>query len=261
MFCCMSRISLSVLFTSWYNARTLVSTELCHSVNGLMLVLFSPEFLIFRLNDMVLTYQVTQISTEEFLNSFALKDSTFIMQKVLQITMELEDWQAEKVNESVEFLLKMRNKHGRKMDPKDVVEIDIANDISNKNIVIKTNNAIFKESIKGTEFIAILLINQCDRHNLLSELFEAIQPENYRRTFFVDELIANPMANKLVPKYKLCTEKMLRRLLEKYSIVAESLPRIRLRDVAVRWYGWKVGDVVRVKRASGELYYRMVADF
>lgn len=172
--------------------------------------------------------------------------------------MELEDWQLERIDKSVEFLLEMRERYGRKVDVKNVVEVEIPDDISNKNIVIKASNAILKES--GAEFIAILLVNQCDHRNLLSELFDAIQPENYSKTFFVDELIANPMANKLVPKYKLCTKKMLEQLSEKYHITIESLPKISLKDIVVRWYGWKIGDVVRVRRTSGEFYYRMVVN-
>jgi len=122
--------------------------------------------------------------------------------------MELEDWQLERIDKSVEFLLEIREKYGRKVEAKKVINVEIPDDISNKNIVIKASNAILKES--GTEFIAILLVNQCDHQTLLSELFDVIQPENFSKTFFVDELIANPITNKLVPKYKLAPRRCWR---------------------------------------------------
>jgi DNA-directed RNA polymerase subunit H (RpoH/RPB5) len=35
------------------------------------------------------------------------------------------------------------------------------------------------------------------------------------------------------------------------------LPKMLLRDIIARWYGWKVGDVVKITRRD-EVYYRMI---
>jgi DNA-directed RNA polymerase subunit H (RpoH/RPB5) len=155
---------------------------------------------------------------------------------------------------SIEFLL--ANRSGI---PQIIIDLQVE-DVSNKSIVIKVSNAVLNESVKNSNFVVILHINQYRRDNLLRELLDALRPQEYCKVFFVDELIANPIGNKMVPKHELCTERMVNKLLRKYSITIDALPKILLRDPIVRWYGWKVGDVVKVTRPNGELYYRMVVE-
>jgi DNA-directed RNA polymerase subunit H (RpoH/RPB5) len=172
------------------------------------------------------------------------------------------DWKTQRINTAIDFLLEQRAIRSRLMDiphePDEVVDLEVADDISNKSIVIKVSNAILSESVRGSNFIVVLHINQYSHDNLLRELLDAIRPQEYCKVFFVDELVANPVGNKMVPKHELCTHKMVEGLLRRYSITLDMLPKIALRDPIVRWYGWKVGDVIKITRPSGELYYRMV---
>jgi DNA-directed RNA polymerase subunit H (RpoH/RPB5) len=164
--------------------------------------------------------------------------------------MELTDWQLQRVEESLSFILSQRNSPT-------IVHFPVE-DASNKSIVIKVSNAILSQSAKDPNFIIILHVNQYNRSGLLHELLDELFPRDYSKVFFIDELVSNPIANKMVSQHELCTKRMVERLLQKYSITVDALPKILLRDPIVRWYGWEVGDVVKITRPNGELYYRMV---
>lgn len=164
----------------------------------------------------------------------------------------MESWQRERLEASIQFLLDHRP------NGTELLDIEVTNDSSNKSIVLKVSNTILVESARSPNFVALIYVEQCKRDNLLRELLDEIQPQNYSKVFFVDELVANPVANVLVPKQKRCGEKVVEKLLREYSITVDALPRMLLRDPIARWYGWKVGDVIRVTRSNGEKYHRVV---
>lgn len=140
----------------------------------------------------------------------------------------------------------------------DIIDVEVADDMSNKSIVLKVSNTILAQSVTGPNFITILYVNQSQRDNLLRDLLDSIQPQNFSKVFFIDELVANPVANKLVPKQRLCTRETVDKLLRDNFIIVDALPKMLLRDPIARWYGWKVDDVVEVIRSNGETYYRLV---
>lgn len=176
----------------------------------------------------------------------------------------MEDWERIRIDKALQFLLDQRINREVSMglpEPMiDVIDVDVGSDITNKSIVLKVSNAILLESARGGNFIVVLYVRQCRRDNLLRELLNAIQPRNYSKVFFVDELLAYPVGNHLVPRHKLCTDEMVADLLGRFSITVDALPRILLSDTIVRWYGWKVGDVIKVTRANGDDYYRLVVE-
>lgn len=173
--------------------------------------------------------------------------------------MELTEWQCERVEASIAFIIDQRIKLTGGPLP-EVIELQVADDTSNKSVVIKVSNVILAESGKNSNFIVILYLNQYSRSGLLYELLDALTLREYSKVFFVDELIANPISNRMVPKHELCTGKMVTKLLHKHSITIDALPKIPSRDPIVRWYGWEVGDVIKLTRPNGELYYRMVVE-
>jgi DNA-directed RNA polymerase subunit H (RpoH/RPB5) len=170
----------------------------------------------------------------------------------------MDAWQLERIDKSIKFLLDRRinGSMGGSWSDYAVIDLEITDD-NPKAIVIKVSNQILVESTKGPNFIVVLHVNQYDHNNLLHELLDAIQPQNYCKVFFIDELVANPIANKMVPNHELCTQDMVDELLKKYSITADMLPKIFLRDPIVRWNAWKVGDIIKITRPS-EVYYRIV---
>lgn len=171
----------------------------------------------------------------------------------------MDEWKINRLDKAVQFLLDQRIKR----DPHlmiDVIDVEVANDTTNKSIVLKVSNTILVESARGPNFIAILYVEQCKRDNLLRELLDSIQPRDYCRVFFVDELIAYPVGNQMVPKHELCDNNMVQTLLHEHSITVDALPRMLLRDPIARWYGWKMGDVIKITRSNGEVYHRLVVE-
>jgi DNA-directed RNA polymerase subunit H (RpoH/RPB5) len=172
--------------------------------------------------------------------------------------MELTDWQFERMSTSLSFISTQRAAITGIVP--EIVELQPTDDTS-RGIVIKANNAMLNQSSRNPNFIVVLHINQYDRPGLLHELLDELRLRDYSKVFFIDELIADPIGNRMVPTHELCTKKMVDELLQRYHIVSQSLPKILLRDPIVRWYGWKVGDVVKITRPNGELYYRIVVPF
>lgn len=174
----------------------------------------------------------------------------------------MEDWEKIRTDTSLRFLLEQRTNRAMVMglpEPDiDIIDVEVASDASNKSIVLKVSNTLLLESARGVNFIAVLHVRQCRRDNLLRELLDAIQPQNYSKVFFIDELIAYPVGNCLVPTQEVCDDDMVTNLLQEYSILLDALPQMLLRDPIVRWYGWKIGDVIKITRANGEIYHRII---
>jgi DNA-directed RNA polymerase subunit H (RpoH/RPB5) len=75
-------------------------------------------------------------------------------------------------------------------------------------------------------------------------------------------LMFDPTTNFLVPEHILIDEIDRSVLSEKYGDL-NKLPKISVRDTISMWYGFKVGDVIEIRRTIGgvdEKYYRMVTE-
>jgi DNA-directed RNA polymerase subunit H len=76
--------------------------------------------------------------------------------------------------------------------------------------------------------------------------------------------IFNPLEHVLVPKHEKLTEKERLALMEKYKLTLIQLPKISIRDPALRGLTLKQGDIVKITRKSytaGEtVFYRGVID-
>lgn len=174
------------------------------------------------------------------------------------------DSRENEIDAAIQKLLDKREERydalGLKMPEPDIIEIAVADDTTNKNIITMAANEILAQSAVTPDFLVILRTNKSDRGDILKDLLDAIQPQNYSKVFFVDELLAYPIGNVLVPQHQLCTKEMEEELMIKYQVAFDKLPKILLRDVVARWYGWKANDLILVKRIDGEVYYRLVVE-
>ena len=64
------------------------------------------------------------------------------------------------------------------------------------------------------------------------------------------ELLVDVTAHRLVPAHALLSPEARQALLDRYKLRAEQLPRIQRTDPVARYYGLKVGDVVKIVRPS-----------
>ena len=64
------------------------------------------------------------------------------------------------------------------------------------------------------------------------------------------ELLVDVTEHRLVPAHALLSPEDLQALLDRYKLRAEQLPRIQRTDPVARYYGLKVGDVVKIVRPS-----------
>ena len=64
------------------------------------------------------------------------------------------------------------------------------------------------------------------------------------------ELLVDVTEHRLVPAHALLSPEDRQALLDRYKLQAEQLPRIQRTDPVARYYGLKVGDVVKIVRPS-----------
>jgi len=66
----------------------------------------------------------------------------------------------------------------------------------------------------------------------------------------------------LVPKHTKATDKEKKELLEKYRITLKELPRISIKDPAIKDMGLAINDIIKIDRpsptAERTVYYRRV---
>ncbi|PLW80930.1 DNA-directed RNA polymerase subunit H [Candidatus Woesearchaeota archaeon] len=73
-----------------------------------------------------------------------------------------------------------------------------------------------------------------------------------------------PQEHILVPKHEKISDKEKEKLMDKYNIIVEDLPRISSKDPAISDIEVKEGDIIRVirsnKTAYQSIFYRRVID-
>ena len=68
--------------------------------------------------------------------------------------------------------------------------------------------------------------------------------------FFEPELVVNVTQHETVPKHRLLAPKEKKKLLERFKVSEEQLPRIPITDPVAKYLGLRRGDVVEIERES-----------
>jgi len=117
----------------------------------------------------------------------------------------------------------------------------------------KVGCSVLKETVGRMQTLnvsrAILVIEQGLTPQAKQVISEAAK--NYRiETFQDSELLVNISQHKLVPKHEVLTANEVRELLKKYKVINAQLPRMLVTDPIARYFGLKIGQVVRIHRPS-----------
>jgi DNA-directed RNA polymerase subunit H (RpoH/RPB5) len=102
-----------------------------------------------------------------------------------------------------------------------------------------------------------ILIIDGDSEKFLGYMMDMVEEEQYCKFFFTDEIARCPIGHELVPEHRLITSEELEEL-GKRKIPLSSLPRLSMKDIISRWYGWDEGTIIAIDRRDGP-YYRVVA--
>jgi DNA-directed RNA polymerase I, II, and III subunit RPABC1 len=76
--------------------------------------------------------------------------------------------------------------------------------------------------------------------------------------FNFSEMEINKTKHELVPKHILLIKEKEEELLKAYKITKNQLPKIYTTDPIVKYYGWNVGQIVKIIRKNGSVYYRCI---
>lgn len=157
------------------------------------------------------------------------------------------DWQIKEIDQCVGHL-RIRD-HDK---PAILIEIRVVQDKSIKDRVAHIVSSIPKDTRR------YIMVVYTSRIGIMGQLFTQIPKEHYCRIFFQDELLLCPLDNTMVPLHEMLSEEETTELLRVHNIVKDHLPKIPAHDPIVRWNGWTVGDIIRIHRVDGTLYYRLV---
>ena len=92
--------------------------------------------------------------------------------------------------------------------------------------------------------------------NTISSMEDTIQ------LFSEDELMIDITKHAFVPKFYKLSDQEKQDLVEYYNTPEKNFPAFFHKDAIVRYYDWKIGDMIRIERNNGtnnpDLYYRIV---
>jgi len=92
--------------------------------------------------------------------------------------------------------------------------------------------------------------------NSISAMTDSIQ------IFTEDELMINIIQHAFLPTFIKMTDQEKEKLIQYYNTSEKNFPAFLQKDPVVKYYDWKVGDMIRIERYNGtdspDLYYRIV---
>ena len=124
----------------------------------------------------------------------------------------------------------------------------------------------FIDIVDSTSYDSFILItNNCLTPASLDSIKSKSRPIE---KFMDDELIINPTSHNSVPFHEALSDQEKHSLLERNKWSVVNLPKLHPDDPIARYYGFKVGTVVRIHRfnpisgtmADNSLYYRIIPD-
>lgn len=167
-----------------------------------------------------------------------------IIKKNLMIMLEARKYKFVEKNEEENYMIYTNNKNKK-------VIIFFANytNKSNKeyvrNIIIKTEEM---------EIDHLILVNE---DSLTPSANKYIQAHPMKIEFFLfEELKFNITKHKLVPKHILLSTKESSEIVDYYG--KKNLPQIKQKDPISRYFNAEIGQIFRIYRNEGGIFYRLV---
>ena len=128
--------------------------------------------------------------------------------------------------------------------------INIFNSVLNENddlIILVIKKDVFKPRKKDSNV------------EILQDMF--FENHNYFVQFFgLENFLFNVTKHSLMPKHQKISTNEIKLLLDKYKIKKEQLPTIRRDDPPVKYLGLRIGDICKINRISGDIFYRLVSE-
>lgn len=104
-----------------------------------------------------------------------------------------------------------------------------------RDIIFITGKPFSKRGLNMISNISPVVFGSDRRKDVFSRFIQIFSDQ---------ELYVNPLENSLVPLHELLSREEKNELLKKYS----EIPRISIEDPVVKFYGWRLGNVVKITR-------------
>ncbi|XP_019096814.1 PREDICTED: DNA-directed RNA polymerases II and IV subunit 5A-like [Camelina sativa] len=100
-------------------------------------------------------------------------------------------------------------------------------------------------------FRAILVVQDIKDFSSFAQLsISAIYPKFHIEVFQEGELLVNVKSHVFVPEHQALTTDEKKTFLERYTVKENQLPKIHVTDPIARYFGLKLGEVVKITRLS-----------
>ena len=157
----------------------------------------------------------------------------------------------------------------------DIVETEIGEGDESELVVIAEKNGkkivvfpiiVQKYDKKNFQRTMFLMNNIGTNHSIV--VYDSVTPptkkmienasniDNVIEGYLSQELMYNPTKHRLVPKHQLLGDSEAEEFVRLYG---KNWPILQKNDVIARFYGFQVGDIVKVVRKNGFIAYRIVA--
>lgn len=119
--------------------------------------------------------------------------------------------------------------------------------VAEKNLSKKEFVNLIERTTKEYENLHLIIITPSKLNQTLKKEIKKLE---HCEAFLTKELLFNITKHTLIPEMRMLNEKEIKKVIEKFRVPANKLPKFLLTDPIVRYYGGKTGDVFEIKRIS-----------
>ena len=107
------------------------------------------------------------------------------------------------------------------------------------------------ERMKGEPVLRAIIVVKINLTPFAKQAIREMTQRGYKVEYFRDaELLVDITEHKLVPEHSLLSSQQKQELLSRYRLKDTQLPKIQVQDPVARYFGLKIGDVVKIVRPS-----------
>lgn len=107
------------------------------------------------------------------------------------------------------------------------------------------------ERMKGESVLRAIIVVKINLTPFAKQAIREMTQRGYKVEYFRDaELLVDITEHKLVPEHSLLSSQQKQELLSRYRLKDTQLPKIQVQDPVARYFGLKIGDVVKIVRPS-----------
>ena len=182
------------------------------------------------------------------------KDKKTIDNKNININLEneIDDYTNIIKNEKYSILVKKEDKYILVLFFEAFIGFQNNTDI---NYIYKNINFYFSEHIYWEKIVKVYIICPDKYEEQIKRKIYKEEINNVFETMKYTNLLYNPTQHRYFPKHE-----KIKNFEHKYKKYNIKLPILLKNDIASKWYGYEINDIIKITRIDKSIFYRIVKD-